>query len=74
MVVNYDLKSLPVLLTGAELARLLGVTDSRRLHPSRKPVAQIFIAGKARPSFPLPLDTIYAARSVNANLPVGAAQ
>jgi len=73
--VTYDLSKLPVLLTAQELARTLGLTDGRRLNEKRKPVAVIYLGGKARPLFEFPSDSLYSAMCVNsANRPKATAE
>ncbi len=61
---TYDLSKLPLLVTRQEAARLLGLSDGRRLNPNRKPVAAMMIGGKIAPLFALN-DTLYPTLCVN---------
>lgn len=64
---NHDLSKLPVLVTATEAARLLGLADGRRLNPKRVPTHVIYLHGRPTALYPLPIDSIYASISVNAN-------
>ena len=46
----------------------VGIADGRRLNANRKPTHCIYLHGKPTGLYPLPLDTIYATRSVNAQI------
>jgi hypothetical protein len=64
---NFDISRLPVLLTATELGKLLGLPDGRRLNRDRKPSHVIYLHGRPTALFPMPLDLVHSAISVNAN-------